>query len=90
MQNYNDRGLINIGVGNDVSIAELAGIIKDITGFTGKIVWDASKPDGTPQKLLDVSKLNGLGWKPKIDFMDGVKRVYQQAFLQPNAVQQRS
>jgi GDP-L-fucose synthase len=89
MENYNEAGLINIGVGKDISIAELAGIIKNITGFTGEIVWDSSKPDGTPQKLLDVSKLTQLGWEPKIDFMEGIRSVYQQAFLGDAALPQR-
>ena len=86
MENYNEPGLINIGVGKDVSIVELAGIIKNITEFTGEIVWDSSKPDGTPQKLLDVSKLTQLGWEPKIDFMEGIRSVYQQAFLEDAAL----
>jgi GDP-L-fucose synthase len=73
---------VNIGVGSDISIAELANMIKDITGFSGKIVWDSSKPDGTPQKLLDVSKLTSLGWTPKIDFIEGIRSVYREAFLQ--------
>ena len=82
MENYNEPGIINIGVGKDLSIAELAEIIKDITGFTGKIVLDTSKPDGTPQKLLDVSKLNKLGWTAKIDLIEGIRSVYEQTFLQ--------
>jgi GDP-L-fucose synthase len=82
MKNYNEPGIINIGVGKDLSIAELATVIKDITGFSGKIVWDTSKPDGTLQKLLDVSKLTDLGWKPKIDLLEGIRSVYRQAFLQ--------
>ena len=82
IKNYNDPGIVNIGVGMDVSISELADIIKNITGFTGDIVWDTSKPDGTPQKLLDVSKLTDLGWKPKIDLLDGIRSVYRQTFLE--------
>jgi len=69
---------INIGTGKDVSIKELAEMIKDeVVGFMGKIVWDESKPDGTFQKLLDVSKLHELGWKEKIDFLNGIKAVYE-------------
>jgi len=90
MENYNEPGIINIGVGKDLSIAELAGIIKNITGFTGKIVWDSTKPDGTPQKLLDVSKLTELGWKPQIDLINGIRTVYQETFLQDIAFQQKS
>jgi GDP-L-fucose synthase len=89
MENYNEAGIINIGVGKDISIAELAGTIKNITGFTGEIVWDSSKPDGTHQKLLDVSKLTQLGWESKIDFMEGIRSVYKQAFLEDAALTQR-
>jgi GDP-L-fucose synthase len=86
MENYNEPGIINIGMGKDLSIAELADIIKDITGFAGKIVWDTSKPDGTPQKLLDVSKLNKLGWTAKIDLIEGIRSVYEETFLQKASV----
>ncbi len=80
MKNYNEPGLINIGVGNDISIADLAQMIQKITGFTGKIIWDNSKPDGTPRKLMDVSKLNGMGWKAKIDLESGINKVYKEVF----------
>ncbi len=66
---------VNIGCGEDIRIKELAEIIKKIVGYEGKIVWDASKPDGTPRKLLDVSKLNALGWKPKITLEEGIRQV---------------
>lgn len=66
---------VNIGCGEDIRIKDLAEIIKKIIGYEGKIVWDASKPDGTPRKLLDVSKLNALGWKPKITLEDGIRQV---------------
>lgn len=68
---------INIGYGSDVSIAELASLIKNIVGFDGKIIYDNSKPDGTYQKLLDTSKLNALGWKPKIKLEEGIKKVFE-------------
>jgi GDP-L-fucose synthase len=68
---------INIGIGKDLTIQELAEIVKKITGFKGSILWDKNKPDGTMQKLLDVSKLNALGWKHKIHLEDGIKSVYQ-------------
>lgn len=68
---------INIGYGSDVSIAELASLIKNIVGFDGEIVYDDSKPDGTYQKLLDTSKLNALGWKPKIKLEEGIKKVFE-------------
>lgn len=68
---------INIGYGSDVSIAELANLIKNIVGFDGEIIYDNSKPDGTYQKLLDTSKLNALGWKPKIKLEEGIKKVFE-------------
>jgi len=67
---------INIGVGKDISIKELAELVQEIVGFEGEILWDTTKPDGTPQKLLDVSKLNGLGWKEKISLREGIAKVY--------------
>jgi len=73
MNNYNDPEIVNIGVGEDISIKNLAELIKDIAGFEGDIVFDATKPDGTPQKLLDVSKINNLGWKAKIGLKEGLK-----------------
>ncbi|UCH98447.1 MAG: GDP-L-fucose synthase [Candidatus Aminicenantes bacterium] len=79
---YKDIGeIINIGVGKDVSIKELAGIIKSIVGFAGELMWDTSKPDGTPQKLLDVSRLNALGWKARYSLREGILNTYE-AFLQ--------
>ncbi len=68
---------INIGTGKDISIAELAQLVKEIVGFNGEIVWDSTKPDGTYRKLLDVSKLNTLGWTHKIDLNQGIRMVYQ-------------
>lgn len=81
MKKYNEAGLINIGVGEDLSIKELAEMMKEITGYKGKIVFDTSKPDGTPRKLLDVSKLSSLGWKASISLKDGVRQVYKETFL---------
>ncbi|TCK19455.1 GDP-L-fucose synthase [Thiogranum longum] len=77
MENYDDEEIINIGVGEDLSIAELAGIVRDVVGFEGEIVYDASKPDGTPRKLVDVSKITGLGWHAKTGLRDGVAQTYQ-------------
>ena len=68
--------LINIGTGKDITIKELAEMVKEIVGFEGEINWDSSKPDGTPRKLLDVSKLFSLGWKPKIGFREGIRTTY--------------
>ena len=78
MQNYNQPDLVNIGTGEDISIKDLALLIKDITGYEGELTFDTSKPDGTPRKLLDVSKLHGLGWKHKIDLRKGIEMVYQE------------
>jgi GDP-L-fucose synthase len=81
MQNYNERGLINIGVGEDFSIQHLAEIVKNIVGYHGETVWDNSKPDGTPRKLLDIEKLSKLGWKATIGLKEGIKKVYEDTFL---------
>ena len=77
MNNYDDSEIINIGTGEDVFIRELAELIKDIVKFPGKIVWDSSKPNGTPRKLLDVSKIHTLGWHHKIELVDGIKMTYE-------------
>ncbi len=77
MENYEDPEIINIGVGEDLSIAELAGMVRDVVGFTGQILFDASKPDGTPRKLVDTSKINTLGWKAKIRLREGIEETYQ-------------
>jgi GDP-L-fucose synthase len=76
MENYSEKTLVNIGTGEDVTIKDLALMVKDIVGFEGEIKFDTSKPDGTPRKLLDVSKLHKLGWKHKIELYDGIKAVY--------------
>lgn len=77
MQVYNEAGLVNIGTGNDLSIKDLALLIKEVVGFTGDLVFDSSKPDGTPRKLLDVSKLHTLGWKHRIALQEGLALAYQ-------------
>ena len=77
MKTYNDPSLINIGSGEDLSIADLAGTIKKIIGFSGKLIFDSTKPDGTPRKLLDVSKLHELGWKHTINLDEGIHLAYQ-------------
>jgi GDP-L-fucose synthase len=76
MQRYNEPGLINIGVGEDLEIKELALMIQKIVGYEGELIHDLSKPDGTPRKLMDVTKLNGLGWKASIGLEEGLRRVY--------------
>ncbi len=76
MQNYSDEAIVNVGVGEDVSIGELAALIADVVGYTGEIVHDTSKPDGTPRKLLDVSRLRSLGWQPQVALRDGIEQTY--------------
>ena len=78
MHKYNERGIVNIGTGVDISILELALIMKDISEFNGSLEFDFQKPDGTYRKLLDVNKINNLGWKSKIELIDGLKLVYNQ------------
>jgi GDP-L-fucose synthase len=77
MENYSDPELVNIGTGVDVTIKELAETVKEIVGFDGEIRWDVSKPDGTPRKLMDVSKLHQLGWKHSVELADGIRLAYQ-------------
>jgi GDP-L-fucose synthase len=76
MQTYNEGDIVNIGTGEDVTIKELTELIKEITEYKGEIVWDTTKPDGTPRKLLDVSKLHSLGFKHTIALEDGIKQTY--------------
>lgn len=78
MENYNDSGLVNIGIGDDISILDLAVLVKKVVGFEGEILTDTTKPDGTPRKLMDVSKLSGLGWKAKITLEEGIQKVYNE------------
>ena len=77
MNHYDDEQFVNVGVGEDVSIKELAEIVKHTVGFAGELKFDSSKPDGTPRKLLDVTKLNEAGWQAKINLVEGVKSTYQ-------------
>ena len=81
MQNYNEKGFVNIGSGEEIAIKELACLIKDIVGFEGEIQFDTTKPDGTPRKLTDTTRLNNLGWKHKIQLKAGIQEVYQNRFL---------
>jgi GDP-L-fucose synthase len=80
MENYNDRGFVNIGSGKEISIKDLALLVKDIVGFIGEIYFDTEKPDGTPRKLMDVTKLENLGWKYKISLKEGIENVYKTKF----------
>ena len=77
MRRYDEPGIINVGTGEDVTIRELAEMIAEITGFRGRIVQDTSKPDGTPRKLLDVSRLKALGWKARITLREGLEQTYR-------------
>lgn len=77
MRHYEDGEVINIGSGQDISIFELANLVAEVVGFTGKVVWDKSKPDGTPRKLLDVGKITGLGWRPRIALREGMVETYR-------------
>mgnify|MGYP001297408454 CR=1 FL=1 len=76
LQNYHDELFLNIGTGEDLTIKALAEMIKEIVGYRGELKWDSSKPDGTPRKLMDVSRLHALGWRHKIDLRDGISQVY--------------
>lgn len=76
MQNYDEPGMINVGTGEDITIKELALLIQKIIGFKGDLVFDPSKPDGTPRKLLDVSKLHSMGWRHEVDLEQGIRMVY--------------
>lgn len=78
MDNYNEAGLVNIGTGIDLTITDLAMMVREVVGFTGELVYDSSKPDGTPRKLMDVSKLTGLGWTYKISLREGLEKVYSE------------
>jgi GDP-L-fucose synthase len=77
MMHYNERLFINVGTGQEATISELASIVKDVTGFEGKIIFDTGKPDGTPRKLMDSSRLHAMGWKHKISLQEGLKIAYK-------------
>jgi len=78
MERYDEPGIINIGVGEDVTIRDLAEMVAEATGFTGELVFDTSKPDGTPRKLLDVSRLTALGWQAQIPLREGIRRTVEE------------
>ena len=88
MLNYDEPDIINVGVGTDLSIRELAELVCRVVGYDGRLVFDTSKPDGTPQKLLDVSRLRALGWQARIGLEKGIKETYQWFLSQPGSSQQ--
>ena len=77
MEHYNGEEIVNIGVGEDLSIADLAALVGEAVGYEGEIIYDASKPDGTPRKLVDTTKINALGWQAGISLREGIKSTYQ-------------
>ena len=77
LRTYDDESHINVGTGTDVTITELAELVAKAVGYSGDIIWDTSKPDGTPRKLLDISKLKALGWSPQVDLADGITDTYE-------------
>ena len=77
MEKYDSPDLINIGCGEDITIRDLAALVGRVVDFHGTIKWDTNKPDGSPRKLLDVSKITGLGWKAKIPLEEGVRQTYR-------------
>ena len=77
LQNYSEEQFINVGSGSDIAIRELAEIVKRVVGYSGEINWDATKPDGTPRKLMDSSRLFALGWRPKVDLETGIRLAYE-------------
>ncbi|SEN61214.1 GDP-L-fucose synthase [Paenibacillus sp. OV219] len=87
MEHYEDSEIVNIGVGEDISIKDLAFLIKDVVGYEGDVVFNTSAPDGTPRKLVDVTKINGLGWKATIPLEQGIRAVYE-AFQAEQVVRQ--
>ncbi len=76
MEHYNEKQFLNMGTGEDIAISELAELIKNITNYSGEIIWDTTKPDGTPRKLMDVSRVHALGWKHTISLEEGIKKTY--------------
>lgn len=85
MQQYDGKEFVNVGTGSDLSIRELAELVKEVTGYTGALRWDTSKPDGTPRKLMDVGRLHAMGWKHRISLREGIESVYRE-FARTNAV----
>jgi GDP-L-fucose synthase len=87
LETYDSEDIVNVGCGEDVAISELAKIVMSVTGYRGRLTFDATKPDGTPRKLLDVTRLNGLGWRPKIPLRTGIEHTY--AWFKEHAAEAR-
>ena len=85
MDHYEAPEIINVGTGRDISIKDLAGMVAEVVDFTGEITWDASKPDGTPRKLLDISKISALGWQPRVPLKEGLSATYRWFLAQPES-----
>jgi len=83
MQHYSEEQFINVGSGSEITIRDLSELVKRIVGFSGEIIWDTSKPDGTPRKLMDSSRLFALGWKPKVDLATGIRLAYEDFLARP-------
>ena len=89
LEHYDDPETINVGVGEDISVRELAELVADVVGYDGELVQDASRPDGTPQKLLDVSRLSDLGWRAKTGLREGIAETYSWYLEQQGAVRSK-
>ena len=83
MNNYSGNETVNVGTGKELTIKQLTELVAEVIGYTGEIKWDTTKPDGTPRKLLDVSKLNNLGWKYKVELKEGIKLAYEDFLNNP-------
>ncbi|MCL4141716.1 UNVERIFIED_CONTAM: hypothetical protein GTU68_065163 [Idotea baltica] len=86
LRSYDEELFLNVGTGEDISIKDLALLIKDVVGYEGDLVFNTSKPDGTPRKLMDVSRIKSLGWEPKIGLREGIEKVYQEEVLHADFV----
>src|SRR3546814_18893318 len=86
MTHYSGEGVVNVGAGYDLTVMELAEMICEVVGFNGAIRFDSTKPDGTPRKLLDISRIRTLGWAPRIELRSGLRQTYQWFLAPPNAI----
>ena len=90
LKQANPPDLINVGTGTDVTIRELTELVAEVTGYQGRITWDSSKPDGTPRKLMDVSRLTALGWRARVGLREGVRQTYASFLAEKTAGTLRS